>query len=386
MATSPPPVWPYPPLSGMSAALQWSSQVLRAYNGEQRISLRDAPRLSLRMNCRLSAGATQAMRFIMRNEETAVVRVPDWRYAQRVNGIVGSGSTSIPVDGTIGDYDGAGEAILWVSADEYHAASVSASGSTLTLGTGPSSDMAYPTVAPLREMHILNGASFAHQQWNYGSVELNLLGEGYTDLETSGGYSLGLGGHEVYTGATFDLGSVGETLEWPRELIQTNGGPIATEAARGHYTGALTLSADFCDASDLWDFELFLHRRKGRVKPFWLATGTSDFRPASAINGTSIVVPADGAEADYEGLRILLRTRRGELVHAAEITGASLGGSDMTLTIDPGISGPVSPSDIEAFSEMSLVRLATDRPEMLIDETGRATVGITAERIDNELQ
>lgn len=75
------PVWPFRP-DPFRARLEWATAVLGAYEAEQRLALREAPRLTLSLPCTLSGTRIEAARDLACRVEAGLkaVRVPDWRY------------------------------------------------------------------------------------------------------------------------------------------------------------------------------------------------------------------------------------------------------------------------------------------------------------------
>ena len=69
-------LWPFPPIDEVIEALEWKTDVLQAYAGEQRFRLRERPRRSWSFNHLFDDDGQSAARSIIRGADGFYV--PDW--------------------------------------------------------------------------------------------------------------------------------------------------------------------------------------------------------------------------------------------------------------------------------------------------------------------
>ncbi|MBL4904273.1 MAG: hypothetical protein JKY62_16745 [Desulfocapsa sp.] len=133
----------------------------------------------------------------------------------------------------------------------------------------------------------------------------------------------------------------------------------------------------FDDAEDAWNYRLWLHRREGKLRPFWMPTFEHDFELLSTGGLVQTLIVADEGQLNLSNERndIAIRTTSGWLFR--EILTLIQQGDDLQLGLDSPLS--IDASEVEFISFMGRKRLTSDNLEIswANNNTGRVSVPIT---------
>lgn len=116
-------VWPWCPLSPVTVAYEWNTQVLQTKEAEQRISNRTAPRIFYHYDHNLSQIESRDAWELAR--ALGPVMVPDWTLSTPVDVLAGA-SRVIPLATAGAGFYVGGRAMLWNDTDDYEVGTVTA--------------------------------------------------------------------------------------------------------------------------------------------------------------------------------------------------------------------------------------------------------------------
>ena len=355
-------VWPFRLNTGKSGeTLEWLTDVLSGFTGEQRLALRDAPRQGFEYSHTLeSHDFTRAKNYARQH---TYMRVPVWAERTRLTGNLTAAATEILFDTANADYRVGSNIIVWENPDKTAVALVNTvNADKLILSAALGTDFATPIVAPLRTALVVDGLKTSRKPGAIAESNIRFLAINNIDLAGSIGYpqyqSL-----DVMIESTVVIGDISETIINTSEFIDSGLGPIVIERAKDYADFGQTLGFYEQGIDRLWRRRQWLHSLKGKQKSFWLPSFIDDLVLLTPIGAsdTTITVERIGVPGTFVGRHIMIETTPGTR-YFREITLAVDGGVDeMDLTISSSLGTAVSVESVSRFSILSKVRLNSDR-------------------------
>lgn len=116
----------------------------------------------------------------------------------------------------------------------------------------------------------------------------------------------------------------------------------------------------FDNLEDIWNFRLFLHRRKGRYRAFWSPSFHNDIRVKStgALTTSFTAYKDDFLLGAGNRVHVAIQKADGSWLARTITNVVSISSTDMTVTLDTSIA--MNGSDIVRVCYLGLRRLATD--------------------------
>lgn len=361
-------LWPFRPLIGIAEKLEWFSEVMKGRTGEQRLSLRSAPRQVFNYVSHLDAHKfTWAKHFARRNSDVEFY-VPVWVEQKRL-GSLSASTTVLPFDTTTGDWREGSFLVLWQSWDNYVVCEidlVEADQITLTAGIGV--DLTTPLVIPVRSCIAKTGFSFRRRSlFTHVSAEfhvqdnINLIGISETSLGTYPEYEDLI----VLTDAPLEIAEISENIHVPAEYIDNGFGIVEIETLQNYADFGQTISFSDEVGEELWNRRRFIHWIRGKQIPFWLPSFNLDLDIQAPVGAgsTTITVRSVAPTGFYIGKHIMIELKNGNR-YFREITNASVAGDNDVLTI-AATGFAFTTEDVLFISFLSKVRSNTDSFDMV---------------------
>lgn len=272
-------VLPFQPEAPLKETLDWKTDLMTAWDGtEYRQEIRHAPRQSFQMVCPVRPEHQPLAQHLLYGARDAEHwGVPVWMEAQEV-GALSLGTTTIPAETAYRDFRVGGWVLVWDNPERWRVARIKAlTDDRIELAEELGQTMFRAWAAPLRIARV--GAT-PDRLLNGHRSELALVFDVEDNVrlpdpsvETYEGYDLVLdeslttnsvGVSEKTTSNVelldYDSGLVAKYSRWLRpKVIRPR--RIITQGAR-----------------ELWELRQWLHRRSGRLRPFWLPSGENDLR------------------------------------------------------------------------------------------------------------
>ncbi len=351
-----PEIWNFRPVKDMSERIEFSTDVLRTFESEMRISRRDA-RQVLAFSYVLRDPRLARMETRVRRNVLGDWMVPVWHEATLIASTV-PGQTVVEVD-TRADYRVDGFALFWSACDRVQIRRIVAIGDgTITISHPLDVVSGSAFVAPGREAFLLDGI---------GGARIRESGKSSIDVEFQIRESVDLAATDFDQYLGLDLVSKCGTVEALSfsispdvALVDSDLGSIGRELTRDPIDARLAMVWRM-DRAKLWRARKWLHYLRGRDRAFWLADWQKDFTLAAPIGpgDASILVSAIAfSPAELVGVHVLIDdgTPSPRLVTAAVAEG-----ENHRLSIAPlGRSIPAA-----KISRIRRVRLDADTIEIL---------------------
>lgn len=375
-----PTFWPYIP-SSITETMKFATDVRRARSGEFRDSLHDATQI-------LSYGYTEVgarestIEQLFRTNISGTWSIPIWHDMTILQSGADYGDTSIAVSS--GDYREGGLAVIWSSDGEWEVVNIESYASgVITLPSGEFVTQDYPAgtlVAPVLTAIAPNGLS---RDIKIGVTDLTVVFyvTDPTDLAAAN-YTTHLG-FDIVNDSPSVPGNLSGSLSQLLDFIDNGFGSFAlvTDETYSRWRGTLEFSD--ADVEDRWARRQFLHRCRGRDRPFWLPTHKEDLllNGTHTAGDTTISFQASRI-ADASALigRYLFFQNPSGSFAVRQVTNVS-GTGPYTLTINSGLSFALPAGSIVNFAH--LVRFDADSFELLHRRTAdgwfTSVAGVVAE-------
>lgn len=347
-----PEIWPFRPVKDLRETLQFSTDVIRTFESETRISRRGA-RQSLSFSYTIRDPRLAKMEAKLRRRPLGDWLVPVWHDATLIASTV-PGQTVVAVD-TQADYRVGGYAAFWSACDRVQLRRVEAIGAgSITISHPLDVVSGSAFVAPGRIAFLADGigGSRIRERSGISTVDVEFIVRDNVDLSATD-FVQYLGRDLVTKCGTLEALSFAVSPDIA--LVDSDLGSIGREMSRDPIDGRFSLMWRM-DREKLWQARRWLHYIRGRDRPFWLADWQKDFRlaaPIAAADTTILVEPITASPGELIGSHILIddgvRSPR-------QITAATTSGGNHLLAVAP-LGRDISSAKIR---RMRLVRLDAD--------------------------
>lgn len=349
--------------------LEWKTQVLISNNGtEQRIRLRKAPRQAFSVRYPLQHADLRKAQNKAYGWATRRWAVPLWSEAQKLSGNIASGVTTFNIDTTKSDYRNVGLIYLYESNDKNLTVDTNSITTTaVNLKKPLSSAFSSPWVMPVRIATAKGNLRRTTNGFD-GAIEVNYDVVDNIDLGAGTAPTQYLG-YDIYTDEVLTGEELTDTYVARVDRVDYDSGIVATYAPWTYIRPRREFFYILQGMSDIWAFRKWLHRRAGRMQPFWIPTFEDDLQLTNTeltISDT-IKVKSDYYRdfgKDRKHLAIMFKTKTWSFV---EVTSTSDIGNGITqMSITPALSA-VDPKTVEKICFLGLKRLDSDRVELRWD-------------------
>lgn len=357
-------VWPYIIQTQHSETLEWLTEVLETYEGEQRLAMRKAPRQTYDYTHVMSDHDMSTAYVLLEEWFQRVFGVPVWNELALVGAISGN-PQFIDTRTDIFDYRPNDVVLVWESPEKYEAVETTTITATrINLKIPLANDYQQAYIMPLRFGRMLSPPSFDRTAMGVtkGQASFSVLAMadlGQTNMPTYKGL-------DVYMRPLPLRGGNKQTIFRDVEVIDSLTGEMTVSSVKSfaQKTQPLTISLD--DRADLWVMRRWLHHKRGKQRPFFLPTWNRDFtiKLNVAENAQSLTVRNTNYHLYSRQRDLMLKLKNGN-VYYRRITGAALLPSgDESISIDSAFGVSFTPDDVEVCCFLNLVRFNSDRIEL----------------------
>lgn len=354
-------VWADKPLPEMVERLLFSTDVLRSYTAEWRVSRREA-RLQLEYSCRMSNARFAALEELVRANLTSDWTVPFWHERTR-NVDISVGETSLTVD-TDADYRPGGSVIIWKGCEEYEVATIDTVGSGLVTLTAPvSASYEAAAVMPAYEAYIMEPVATGRA--NRGLMDISVKFELRETVDVGATVWSTYLGYEVLNCASGYISRLQGVIRPTVEYIDSTLGTVVIENMRTVEDSMFSVEL----INHAWDAKQFLCQVRGRDYPFWVKAWGGQLEVESALSASNqITVNSSLSAAGLVDRHIVVDGIYRQITAAVDVTG------DMqTLTLDSALG-----ADVAAGAPTALIRLVrADSDEVEFKYTHGFKSGLT---------
>jgi len=345
--------------------LTWMSQVIVANDGtEQRVRLRKAPRTNFECMYPIPQSEMRQVQNRVYGWYPRRWAVPLWSEAQYV-GDIASGATSVTLPSMYTDMRADTNIYIYQSnAINTSVEILSVVGNVVTFKKPLPQAFLRAYVMPVRIGRITTNANRATSGFN---AKLQM------EYEISDNIDLGAGtappqflGEDIYFNPSLfgADGTVEDQLYARVDTVDYETGTTASFSPWKYMHTRRPFRYVLQGLQEIWEFRQWLHRRAGRVKPFWIPTFESDLR---LIYTGQIINVFNVAEDDYAlfaGKRnhIAIQLQDGSWITRTIVSASTIGNGLTNIVVDTALN--MNASNIKMISFLGLKRLDSDRIEL----------------------
>jgi len=375
-------VWPFVPQTAHRESLEWQTDIIKSYAGEQRLALRAEPRQSFNYTYMLTPEEFSRAKAISYQWAHRVYGVPVWSELTHV-GPLPMGATYISVDTTVADYRENDVIVVWESSSSEMAveiATVQADSVSLKLPLSREFTNAY--VAPLRFARAYNGIEYSRSGNEVVVSKATFSVTQNKDLSASAGYPT-YRGKDVVTDRTIVVGDISEKIFRPVDIFDNGSGPVEVDTQANWVEHHQVLTFSTRNRVERWRARRWLHSLRGKQGAFWLISWNPDLEVTSDFNSSStgLVVKAIGYPTLYGVKDIMIQLKSGARFFNRILSGAASDGGTETLSLLSPIGVTAAAIDVDMVCFMSHVRLDSDSIEMSHDYTGQVSINVAVTEV-----
>jgi hypothetical protein len=352
-------VWPAP---GMTESIAWLNDVTIYEDGsEDRERLRNAPRHQYRMTCFVPASAQATVRNMLYGARAQRWLVPVWSQVQHVGAVL-AGELTADALTSYSEYHSDSLLILWETPLRWQIIGVDqvVDANTISL-TGPTEAFDDAWIAPVHKAFFDGDPARAFDgRTSRAMFNFNVEDNRALTVAAPAQY---LGNDIYFEEGLLSGDTTSESIVTVFQLMDEQLGLVDYGTPWLHNRPSRSHRMAGEDAAEAWAIREFLHRRAGRLTPFWHPSFEVDLRVLNtgAVT-TSLTVAADeylrfAAARDH----VAVETTAGWVARA--ITDAVVSGVDQVqLTLNASLA--VDASAIKRVCFLGLRRLNSDRVEI----------------------
>jgi hypothetical protein len=377
-------IFPFRPQSGVDETLEWATDILEAYNGdEQRMSLLDAPRQRIQYDVRTSGQDDSKLGAMLYDWLARIWGVPVWWEQQPlVNGLA-AGVTEIPCDTTVGDFRVGSLVLIYENSVVFEAYEIESMTSVAITVGAPTLNTysSQAVVLPVRQAYAKTTPQRTREQSGDALSKIEFLTLDNEDLSNVTGATT-YDGKVLLDDFNYTDGSSSESWARPVVIIDNTSGRVLQSSRTDRSKITSRKRWEPLGLADVWRVRRLLHSFKGSRISFWLPTFNNDLVLVQTIgaSATSIRVQ-DTFYTTYVQSRRPLADIRVTLVNGTvytrRITGSEVDGTDEVLTLSASLSGsPITVAQVQRIELMMLVRIENDKAKFKHLRAGEAIVEI----------
>ena len=350
-------LWPFIP-NELEESLQFRTDVRMSRDGELRDSLKDATQV---LTLKYTAEDALAARLegLFRSNISGEWYVPLWQDMTVSSSAISAGSSSLAVEEPADFRSGGKAAIIntdqsWevVDVESVSSGVLELAGSDVVAANYPAGSAIVPVVTCLCPQGLQRAIRFAVTGFTVSFVSVEPVNLEADDLPNFDGY-------DVLDEPPVVFSDLGGSLSQMMDFIDNGFGAFKLETEETYSRWRGTVGFGDYDRGVRWSRRQFLHRMRGKDRPFLLPTWKNDLAIVSnALAGSAIltVQRLTDTASDLVGRYIQIDTGSGFLYR--KINSASVGASSIALTLNTSHGQPLFTDMVGSF--MHLVRFDQD--------------------------
>lgn len=370
---------PYLFQPGLRESLSWFTKVMVSENGyEQKQRLRNAPRQSFAFNITIPRGEEAKLDTLLFGNRGQEFFLPISSECRNLTAPTSAASPNIDASSEFGDFRVGSQALIYNSPRDFEIVTILSLTASQIVATANISKV-FPVTAFVMPLRI--GWFIANPKRDFTGYSQSLKGK----FLIKENIKLATVPAAIQY-KTFDV-----YLDQPLAVDDTAVDIYTTRVdevdfgtgARAQFTPWLktkttrSFGVQLDSQEDIWNFRLWLHRRAGKLTPFWMPTWENNFKLLSTGSlVTQLLVQDDGQDTLSTGRNdIAILTDAGWLLR--EIVSIVPSGNDLLVNLDTSIA--IEASDVKLISFLGRKRLTSDSQNIRWDgnNTAHAKVGIT---------
>jgi len=279
------PVWVWRPDLDMIESLEWMTDIIEAYDGEeQRIQVRQEPRQSFEASVFLKDILQMSkIRVLLASWQNRMWAWPNWHEAVSISAPADAGAGLVYGDWRYGDWRYGENALIYESPTKYQVLDITEiTESVLSFSNALISTYAAGSwVLPLRRARISNQIDRQDYIGNDLAYSLSVQVVDNSELSTTASEMQYLGYDVLLEPLGTFSSSIKRQMSYPLDIIDPGMGAWAS-FSRSNFSKMLTPWEWVLKTPEkCWEFRKWLHRRAGALRPVWMPSYVDDLKLAA---------------------------------------------------------------------------------------------------------
>ncbi len=377
--------FPYLFQPGLQETVRWNTQVMTSNDGsEQRTRLRNAPRQFFAGNMAIPMGRVAALDTLLYGWRTNSYALPVSSECRQLTSPVAINDTTIQVNTDFADFRVDGLIMIYKSPKDFELLiiqSFTSSSIVVTTGATKAFDIS-ALVMPTRIARMLS-SPIRNTDGNLQRLGFSFQVTDNIVLATSASATQ-YKGLDVYLKQplTIDKFAI-DTYTSRVDVIDFQSGITATFAPWKKTKIQRQFGDQFETQGGVWSYRLWLHRRAGKHRPFWMPTFENNLNliTETGLLDVHLIIVDDGqAFLSSERNDLAIRTTDGNWLFR-EIASITPSGSDLDVTVTTNIG--IDASLVDFISFMGRKRLTSDSLEIIWGGNNSSAVTVPITEINN---
>lgn len=369
----------------LKEALEWKTDILKSYNGEQRIRLRDAPRQIFSIESVLDEQLYAKLKALTFQWAHRVFAIPVWTDAVLVP-LISSGSAIIYFDTTKKDFRSFDLLVIWKDGGLETLETLNVYSDRIEVKQPVSQTYIDSLVMPARFANALTGISFNRdddgiiKQSGDFTVRINKNLESIVDFVTYKSLPVLL---------DRPLSSQQLSDQYVREIDLFDNGSSAVQVDTKTANISIISNMSFLtfDKSKAFSYRQFVHYLHGRQKTFFTPSWDNEFTVVDDFTDVSTVLAIQyvGFSLYYENRFLYLKMKSGAYGFYKVSSSNDNGDGSENLNLDTQIGFSGLANDVELCCLLKYVRLNSDTVQIKHDVADSFTFTLQTIEVPYEL-
>lgn len=367
--------WTWPPHwgAGMLERLEWLTDVLQAYRGEEQArALRLNPRQLLEFSVLVEGPARRHLEAVLWNWGARVWAVPLWYDGLELSTPVSAGATSIPLTTSLRDFRaGTLAVILGDTSRSFEVVEIDAvNPSELVLARPTASAWPVGTrVYPARTARIDGDAALARFSGRASDMRLRFEMVEPAQWTADAGATT-YRGYPVLSARPDWSDDPTLTLERKLAVLDAKVGPVAYEDEADMPLTEQRMRWVLDSRAEVDRHRKLLFALRGKQGRIWVPTWTDDFIVVGAVGEATLAVDVEWCgytlyhQVDVNRRDIRIETMSGQVYYRRIVSSSELSATTERLVLDSALGVNLQPSDFLQISFLSLCRQGSDAAEL----------------------
>ncbi len=358
-------VWTFPPLLPFTEELVWKTDVIRAFDAEQRIAIRDYPRQALKAKSVLTQVEYSLVKGLTKSWDGNYFGVPIWTEATEY-GSVTAGEVTLTFNTTMGDYVDGGFFFIWESNSKYTSGEIiGLTASEMTIKYPIDQNYSNAKIMPMKQGVNNSGFNTSVYYKNHIKITNTFVVVNSNDIAPVGD---GLDfptylGEEVATIPTLLLSGVKENITREVDFFDNGQGIIKLENQFDYAKNLKSISWYGSSEEEIWNHKAWLYSKVGKQKRFWVISWKEDMQLIEDIVATHTHINVEYIAYDlYQTVsHIVLIKKTGEMLFKEVLGGSEYLVGFQTLSLESTFGEDIAMTEVDRICFMYLVRFDTDK-------------------------
>ncbi len=354
-------VIPNRPKYPLKEALEWKTDIIKSFSGEQRIRLRDAPRQIFSMESVIENNQYTKLKAISYQWAHRVFAVPVWTDAVFVSSIA-AGATNIYIDTQNRDFRDADILIVWKSADDFEAIeTISVFSDHVELKLPVSKHFVNALVIPARFANTLSGLSFSRDSDAQIKLSANYTVRKNKNLESISFLST-YKSVPVLLDRPISSNNLTDLYIRDVDVFDNDSSAVLLDVKSSKVNVTSKMTFMTFDKLKAFQYRQFIHYLHGKQKTFFIPSWHDEFEILADFSNTatSLIIRNTGFTLYYENQFLYVETISGQRAFCRILSSSVTNDGDEQLNLDAMIGFSATVSQIKICCLLKYVRQDSD--------------------------